>query len=247
MGENRLEGGMLTTAKVLILGPSKAGKSWLGATTPPPRLIIDLEGRAKYTPAGEKAVYWDGKSDPLSLSKSPTRTYILETIDLDVLDMGNQWLRSGKHPFVSVTLDSAMEYRDLTLFKLFPGPSKMERNQYGDVNKAVENFLKDLWNLPSTPGNKVQYVVFITGVTMDENTGRTKPLGLGGLSQKLPHKMDLVGYLENKGGRRLWLTQRAEGDLEVGDGTNSVVNKLGSPIKDPDLETIFAAMERSKE
>ena len=55
---------MTNRLKALVHGDSGVGKSWLGASTPGPRLILDVEGGSHFAKAKDKEV----TSDPTLLS-----------------------------------------------------------------------------------------------------------------------------------------------------------------------------------
>lgn len=236
---------------MLIIGPPKAGKSWMSATTPPPRLMIDLEGRSRYTPAGKDAIFWNGEDDPMTLGKSPSRTYILQTTDLAKLDVARQWLRTGKHPFKSVSLDSVMELRYLVIQHLKPGVIDIPRQDWGPINKTFETNLRDLRNLTdSDDKGPTKCVLFISGAEIEIETGHIKPIVKGEVGKLVPYWMDVVAYQEAitaKGGgtpyREMHIAQRAKNDLEVGDATDRIVTKLGSPIKDGSIQLLFDTLQ----
>lgn len=235
----------------LVIGPPKAGKSWLSSTTPAPRLMIDLEGRSKFTPAGKEAVFWDGEVDPLSLPKSKSRTYILETSNLATFDMALQWLRTGKAPFKSISLDSVMELRYLVISSLKPGVIDIPRHDWGPINKTFENYLRDIRNLTQNPDCATKCIMFISGAEVEIETGHIKPIVKGEVGKLLPYWLDVTSYMESvttKGGgtpyRELHLAQRAQNDLEVGDGTNRIVTQLGTPLRDVTVEQLFDALQK---
>lgn len=238
---------------MLLIGPPKAGKSWMSATTPPPRLLIDLEGRSKYTPAGKDAVYWDGEEDPMKLGKSASRTYILETRDMQKLDTARQWLRTGKHPFKSVSLDSVMELRYLVIEDLKPGVINIARPDWGPINKVFETILRDIRNLTQGIG-PTKCVLFISGAEIEIESKHIKPIVKGEVGKLLPYWMDLVAYQEvitAKGGgapyREMHIAQRPDNTLEVGDGTNRIITALGSPLRDTSIQVLYDALQKGTE
>jgi hypothetical protein len=234
------------TLTMLIIGPSGHGKSWVGATTPTPRLIIDLEGRAKYTPAGREATFWDGLSDPMQLQPSPTHTYIVTVTSMQVLATVRQWLRSGKHPFVSVTMDSLMEAQMRTSDDIRPGAAALQTQDWGTLLRQMEAFVREVRDLTLEPATGVKVAVFIAGVKNDN--GFMRPLMQGQISSKLPYFMDVCGYLEKvrtEDGeivRRLWIDQRPQNDLEVKDGTDALLQKYGPCIVNPNLTEMYEAL-----
>jgi len=235
------------TLNALVIGPSGAGKSWLASTTPPPRLIIDLEGRARYSPNGRQATPWDGVSDPMQLAKSPTRTYVLRAQTLPQLDTARQWLRSGKHPFRSVSVDSLMEAQIRVAEQIRPGLQSLRIQDFGDLNRHMQVFVREIKDMTEEPATGVRCAVFIAGAKQDED-GHIRPLMQGQIARNTPYWMDVVGYLEkvrlDNGAvvRRLWLDQRPENDLEVKDGTHFITERFGPCILDPNIETLYGAL-----
>lgn len=243
----------LPSLSAMVEGPSGGGKSWLGSTTPPPRLIFDLEGRARYTPNGKGATLWDGQTDPMKLDKSKTRTYIVDcTRSLDPMAFAMQWIRADKHPFFSVTLDSLMEQQYQEREALTGGRSMKGWDDWGTLLRIMQAAVRDLTDLVKED-NRLTVALFIAGVI--EKNGYQKPLMTGQITSQVPYWMDLVAYLEkilvestNKTARRLWLDQRPENDLEVKDGTDAIISEFGPTIilgdrgQAPNFETMYDAL-----
>jgi len=231
--------------RMLLEGLAKSGKSWLCATAPPPVLCFDWEQRYQYTIPGKQAVYWDGGSDPMQLAKSPTRTYIMQVTDLNKYAQAMQWLRSLKHPFRTVLFESPMEARSKLIFTKFPNVEAMEGKDVGNINRLVEAMVKDIINLTKIPKSPVDVVIATEGVVGDDYTKKLVPLGLGTVGKQIVHWFDVVAYLDNKGGRRLWLGQRADDDLLVGDGTNDLIMKYGPTILNPNISEMYKVLEEA--
>lgn len=237
---------MTATLSALVIGPSGAGKSWLAATVPPPRLIIDLEGRGKYTPNGRNATPWNGVSDPMQLEKSASRTYITVVTTIDQLDSIRQWLRSGRHPFHSVAVDSLMEAQMRVADNVRPGTEALRTQDWGMLLRIMEQFVREVRDMVLQEGNPLHVAVFIAGAKHDGEY--VKPMMQGQIAAKTPYWMDLVGYLEKvytQDGheeRRLWIGQRPQNDLETKDGTHLIQAKFGPCIVEPDLEAIYEAL-----
>lgn len=232
----------------MLIGGPKQGKTWLSSTVPAPRLIIDLEGRARYTPNGEKASFWNGVDDPMKINpKSPSSTYILETTDIQVLDTARQWLRTGKHPFKSIVLDSVMELRYYIIQSFFPGAIEIPRQQWGKPNNSLEQALRDLKHMVLSKDNPCKCMVFVTGATTDIESGKVKPLVKGTVGELAVYWMDVVGYLhyDPKTMKRYLYIGPNPMEAEVGDGTNRIITKLGGKIVDPDFEVVFNALQES--
>lgn len=231
---------------LMLIGGPKQGKTWLSATAPKPLLIIDLEGRSRYSPQGEKAVFWNGTDDPMQIKpRSESQTYILQTTEVQKIDTALQWLRAGKHPFKSIVLDSVMELRTVIKEDIFPRAIEIPRKEWGKVNGTFEQTLRDIKGLVDKPGSPAKCVVFITGATRDIETEKVKPLIRGTVGELAIYWMDTVGYLavDNKDKQRyLYLGPNPDG-AEVGDGTNRIVKSMGTKILNPDLDKMFAALQ----
>ena len=239
----------------LVYGASGSGKSWLGSTTPAPRLIVDLEGRAPFTPSGRDATHWNGIDPPATLKRSSTRTAIVTVTEVALLDSVYRWLRSGQHPFASVTIDSLMFAQMRTKDVLAPSPSDSLRTQdWGTLLRKMERLVQDYHDLTLLPDGvtKVRCVVFLAGSTLKD--GFQVPLMQGQIGAKLPYLVDVAGYLDNVRDQEGELVRQlivepypAQGIRDVKDGTDLIRATFGGVIRNPDFSRMFAALRRGKE
>lgn len=219
----------------LVYGPSGYGKSWLGSTVPPPRLILDLEGRARYTPNGRNATEWDGISEPMKLERSPSRTYIVTVTEVQVINTVYQWLNSGQHPFMSVDVDSLMFAQMRTKNDIRSGVEHLRELDWGKLLRAMEGLVQSFHDLTLKPHTNVRCVVFLAGSTTKD--GFHIPMMQGQIANKLPFLVDLAGYIDNQRGddgeliRSLIVEPYPEqGIRDVKDGTHSIKAALGGNI-----------------
>lgn len=229
---------------ILIHGDSGVGKSWLAGTAPPPTLILDLEGRARYLPAhiAPGKVSWDPSQPP----PQPDGTWshcIVTATKFQTLELVYQWLQSGQTPFKSVVIDSLMEAQKRFIDGL-AGTKTLEQQDWGDVLRTLERAVRDYRDLTIVESNGVQVVVLTVG-TKTNPAGKLAPLLQGQLQLTLPFYMDAVGYLypvhDNGTVQRNLLVQPTQ--LVVAkDGTDS----LGGPvIENPNLTELFSRLERN--
>jgi hypothetical protein len=69
--------GLHQALSMCVYGPSKVGKSLMGASTPPPRVILDVESAARFLPL--KAITWDPAGPPPpALAGRPGRAGLAE-------------------------------------------------------------------------------------------------------------------------------------------------------------------------
>ncbi len=181
---------------LLIHGWWGAGKSWLAATAPGPRLVLDTEGGFYDTP-GEHTV-WDPTSAlPTGLTKEST--VIVDTQSWDTVEDVRAILRSGDHPFESIVLDSLHELQTL-LKRAVARPGEaynpnatFEMQAWGRMLNNMGEFLRELRDL-TRPGSAKRLNVVLVSGTNDEMIP-AKPLLEGGIRKVITGFYDVVGYL----------------------------------------------------
>lgn len=180
---------------LLIHGWWGAGKSWLAATAPGPRLVLDTEGGFYDTPGDH--IVWDPTKPIPEVTKDST--VIVDTKDWHTVEDVRAVLRSGDHPFESVILDSLHELQTLlkravaTPGQQYNPNATFEMQAWGRMLNNMGEFLRELRDLtrPSSP-RKVN-VVLVSG-TNDEMIP-AKPLLEGGIRKVITGFYDVVGYL----------------------------------------------------
>lgn len=175
----------------VIFGQSKSGKSSLGATTPAPRLILDVESGARFLPI--KPVIWDPVREAPPEFDGTWDTAVVAVTDFNVAQKAYQWLQSGKHPFKSVVIDSISELQ-VKIIDQISGRGQMQMAQWGDVLRASTGLMRDLRDLTMHPTNPVQSVVLIA-MEKDGQDGMKKPFLSGQAAVTLPYLFDITGYL----------------------------------------------------
>ena len=229
-----------TVLRALIHGESGIGKSWFGDTAPGPRLHIDLEGRAQYTPSGPK-ILWDiasGAAPPVW--DGSWNTCIVVCPDFETLNLIYQWLRSGQHPFVSVIVDSLMEAQKRCQDVVVPGIGQLDQQNWGEMLRRLEKMVRSYRDLTLIPANTVTSVIFITGSR--HNDGCWEPMLQGQMKDLVPYYMDVVGYLHKQpiqqadgtiGFQRALLIDKQPGFIAK-DNTDKLVKHYGPVIPLPD-------------
>jgi hypothetical protein len=229
-----------TSLTAFIHGESKVGKSWLGDTVPAPRLIIDAEGRAKWTPSSPK-VWWDPMREAPPVYDGTWQTCVVNVHDFDTMQYIYNWLQSGQHPFVSATLDSVMEIQKRCIDKI-AGIAQVKQDQWGELLRRLEALLRSYRDLTLIESNPLKCVVFISGTQNIE--GQMVPLLQGAIRKTAPYYMDVCGYyfkVPTADGtqyvRRLWLDSIPQ--FVAGDGTNCFPQYLDNP----NIGTMFTELE----
>lgn len=232
------------TWTVLIHGDSKTGKSWLLDTIPAPRLILDVEQRAQFTPSGPK-VYWEPRAGGPP-EAGDWNTCVASVPDYDDLLAAYQWLRSGDHPFVSVGMDSLMEAQKRAKDKIRPGVESMRTQDWGELLRKLEKLIREYRDLRSIPATGVRVIAFVTG-TRETDTGRKEPLLEGSIRDAAAYLVDTVGYLYKQsredGSLVRGLLVDQQPGFVAGDGTDRIVRKHGPVVWEPDMSELYELMK----
>jgi hypothetical protein len=231
---------MKTTLTMLLHGESGVGKSWLGDTAPYPRLVLDLEGRARYTPSGPK-ISWDPKTGPPPAADGTWSTCVVTVPDFDTLQTVYQWLRSGQHQFKSIIMDSLMEAQKRCIDAVV-GVNALDQQDWGTLLRRLEALVRSYRDLTLLPTNAAEVVILIVGTKNADGTYR--PLLQGQLASTVPYYLDVVGYyyvapVADAAGQityqRQLLVQPTPGFVAK-DGTGLLP---GPVITEPNLETLY--------
>ncbi|MEK6879186.1 MAG: hypothetical protein AABY22_06230, partial [Nanoarchaeota archaeon] len=116
------------------------GKSWFADTAPAPRLVLDSEGRARYTPSRPK-VSWDPRQGPPPAHDGSWQTCVCAVPDFETMSLAYQWLRSGQHQFRSVVVDSLMEVQKRCIDAAV-GSSALAQQDWGTVLRKLEALIR---------------------------------------------------------------------------------------------------------
>jgi len=206
----------LRPLKILIHGDYGEGKSWLGATTPPPRLIIDAEGGSEFV-FGKKTV-WENPNDPPP-DMDGFDTCIVRVAKTRDLQNVFQWLQRGKHPFISVTIDSLSELQKRIVDEV-AGVEQLSPQDWGAVFRRGEALVRQFRDLVYNPVRPLTCVCYLTGsIERGRAEVRVGPHVQGQLGATLPGFVDIVGLLRiedtDKGERRLLYVHAQRGRTEV--------------------------------
>jgi len=189
--------GLHQALSMLIFGPSKVGKSLTGASTPPPRVILDVESAARFLPL--KAITWESNNPPPAAPKVKNGEPEWDTAVVPVRAWQDavrvlDWLKQGEHPFVSATVDSISELQ-YRYIESVTGRDQMKIQDWGSALREVGGFVRDLRDLTMHPTKPLSAVVITAMAKPDAQTGQMKPYLQGQLGTQIPYLPDVTAYL----------------------------------------------------
>lgn len=195
---------------LLVHGQSKAGKSLLGVSTQPPRLLLDVESGARFLPI--RPIAWDPR-DPPPVASAEWDTAVVAVNTWDDARRAMEWLHTGQHPFRSVTLDSVSELQNRYVEHV-AGRQTVKIDQWGAILREVGGYIRDLRDLTGHPNRPLDTVVV---TSMSRNIeGVWTPHVQGQLVAILPYLLDIIGYMivdvDNDGveTRKMWSRRRPQ-------------------------------------
>jgi len=184
-------GALNRSLTLLIHGQSKAGKSSMSATAPYPRLMLDVEGGAKFLPIVTKV--WNPVTEEPPALDGTWDTAVVVVRQYDDALRAYQWLQSGKHPFASVIVDSISELQAKALESI-AGRNQVQMQDWGSLLRHINGFMRDLRDLTMHPTNPLQAVVLTAMARKVDDLWR--PYLQGQAATTAPYLFDVVGYLE---------------------------------------------------
>jgi hypothetical protein len=187
----------------LVHAPAKAGKSSFGDSGPQPRLILDIEGTAVWTPS--RKTEWDPRrGSPPQQGQRVTvgggatsvvpdwETCLVMVRDAATIAETYRVLNTGHHPFNSMAVDSLTEGQQRIIDNEV-GIKKVERDNWGHLLRVMGLLVRQHRDLLTHPVKPLWCVTFIAGTHMRD--GKWRPLVQGQLQDFLPYYVDIEGYL----------------------------------------------------
>lgn len=176
----------------IVFGASKRGKSWLGDTTPAPRVVLDAEAGSRWTPS--RKVKWDPTREAPPAPDGTWDTAIVEVRSYQAVLKAYEWLNSGKHPFRSVVMDSISEVQQRAIDDMV-GSSAMKVQDWGQLLRVVSDLVRKFRDLLVNPVRPLDVVLFIA-MAKQRNDGTWAPHIQGSLATTLPYYVDACTYLD---------------------------------------------------
>jgi AAA domain len=170
------------TFNVLLYGPTGAGKSTAAATAPGPIMWVNAEGRGALAYPRRTALQRGSKIYEARVER-----------DQDIrgrLKQVIQHVKWGREPQVqTVVVDTVAKVRDALIRQLVTPGAKNSIQQFGDVAKVLEEFVRLMRDEPVN-------LILLCHEDIAEAEGERiiQPLIGGALTPKIPAEMDVVAY-----------------------------------------------------
>ncbi len=196
---------MFRPITAVISGLAGSGKSWVGASCPGPRLVLDAEKGSHFarrlTPEGQTYVPHQLVWDPhytLPEGITTDTTVIVKVNNIVDVNLAYDWLASGQHPFRSCVVDSLTDIQ-LRAKRQLTQEAELISPDFGVWGKLLDDFIdlcQKFMDLTEHPANPLLAVVILAGADAEKATGKMMPLVQGALAKRLPYYPGLLGYLE---------------------------------------------------
>jgi hypothetical protein len=213
--------------------------SFLGDSTPAPRLILDAEMGSRFTPSRKKV--WDPTKEAPPQPDGTWDTCIVFIRDYRSVLKAYEWLDSGKHPFRSVVIDSLSETQQRAIDSL-AGIQQPTQQEWGTLLRQVSDLVRRFRDLTTNPVKPLDAVMFIAMTRQGRDGDNTwRPHVQGSLAVTLPYVTDVVGYLCMTAGadgvpiRRLFV-----GPVPGFETGERVGGRLGDCIDNPNMTEMLA-------
>jgi AAA domain len=241
----------------LVHADGGMGKSWLGQTTPAPRLVLDAEGGSRSPKrmvdgkrVRQRKVRWNPHKDEPPDMKNYDVCHVT-VLDWDTVDKVYEWLVSGKHQFKSVVWDSLTEIQQRCKDQINADDDEMTQRKWGTLKTRMEHSVRYYRDLVQHPRRPLDVMLFLA-LTKDVDQGKKrKPALEGALSVSMQGYVDLTGYLhvavdEDDGEESRWMLicpRKVDGvAYEAKDRTDTLSQHYGAWIEEPDFEMMLAVL-----
>lgn len=176
---------------ILAYGEAGSGKSTFAASAPYPRLLLDVESGYRFLPINAKM--WDPMREEPPIADGTWDTCVVIVHDYNTVLRVYEWLRSGKHHFKSLIIDSISELQDRLLVQL-AGEEQVKMQQWGEVLRKMGGLLRNIRDLTTHPTAPLEAIV-LTAMAKVDKDGVYHPYLQGQLAIQAPYLYDILGAI----------------------------------------------------
>jgi hypothetical protein len=230
--------GMFLVGKSMI----PTHNSWLGDTTPGPRLVLDAETGSRFTPS--RKIMWDPIKERPPKADGTWDTAIVPVRQFRTMSKAYEWLAAGEHDFSSVVMDSLSEVQTKILDDL-TGINAPKMQDYGQLLRVSTDLIRKFRDLVTHPSRPVKCVMMITMTKLGQDN-IYRPLLIGQLASVAPYLVDCEGFmvkLPQEDGSVVYrlLTGTFQG-YETGDRLGG---QLGEYTDNPRIEDLISKIQNN--
>lgn len=219
--------------------------------------MIDTEGgvfdapgdKVMFDPRTEQYTTLDDQPfDPKGLTKD--HSVVVDVQDWGTFDDIMSILRSGKHPFETVIIDSLHELQDqlkqsiATPGEAYDPNATFQHQAWGRLLNNLSLAMRELRNFTRRKANKPINLVIVCG--SDDEGIKAVPLLVGGIRKATAGFYDVVGYLrtaQNQHGDEIRVMQIHPSDTAVAKcRLHNLSVKYGAQITNPDIRKMIAVV-----
>lgn len=184
---------MHETLSLLVHAASKVGKTSMAGTCPAPILLIDADaGGSKFLPLRKRP--WDPTAEYPPAPDGTWDMCVVTVRSWQTVLSAYAWLNAGQHQFRSVVLDSITEVQRKCKDNL-TGTESMRIQDWGALLTQMDAVICGFRDLTLHQTNPVQVVMLIAETRPHKTTGKFVPTMQGQISDSLPYRVDICGYL----------------------------------------------------
>jgi hypothetical protein len=174
---------------MLVHGMSGSGKSTLAASAPKPLLYLDVEMASRFLRGRKKK--WNPLTEAPPEADGSWDICVVTLDEFQKAQKAYEYLKSGRHPFKSVVVDSISELQSKAVENI-KGRQQLQTQDWGKLLSVMSFFCRDLRDLAGTD-DSIESVV-ITAMSRDYD-GIVKPYLQGQIASQVPYWFDITAYL----------------------------------------------------
>lgn len=175
---------------ILVHGLAGAGKTTFAATAPKPLLLLDVEMASRFI-KGRK-IKWNPLTEAPPVADGTWEICVVSVNEFSKAQKAYEYLKSGRHPFKSVVVDSISELQSKAVENI-KGRQQLQTQDWGKLLSVMAFFCRDLRDLTGDDDNTIEAVI-ITAMSKDYD-GIIKPYLQGQIAAQVPYWLDITGYL----------------------------------------------------
>lgn len=252
---DELKGPVQENLAILVHGEPGVGKSWLGQTSPWPRLVLDAEGGSRspkrinaQTGRVERVpqTTWDPMREPPPKFDGTWETCRVVVRSFDVVTKVYEWLNMGDHDFRSLVIDSLTEMQKRCKDGIRTGDEVMNERMWGILLDQMESQIRKMRDLLFHPTRPLEAIVLLA--LSYEKSGKVKPAVQGALGTSLPGYLDVIGHMstvvQQDGSEQRHMLIRPDVRFEAKDRTHTLKETFGPIIVNPDVAVMVAVLNQ---